>query len=183
MGLVKDGIIKLTGKQRLFVEEYLKDLDQTRACIAAGYSERTAPASAGQLMSKPHIRNAIQWAMDGRAQRTKIEIDNVLEEIATIAFYDIADIARMNIKRPEDIANLPVNVRKAIVGWKWDKFGNLVLTLASKEAYHKLLCAHLKICNPTIDVNLPKQLEPMTPDEAMKHLREALESEDATERA
>ena len=174
---------KLTAREQLFIAEYLKDLDQTAACIRAGYSEKHAAKFASNLMKLPKVANAIQWAMDGRAQRLRIDSDNVLEEIATIAFYDIGDIARMKITNPEQIADLPLRVRKAIVGWKWDKWGNLVLEFISRLEYHKLLCAHLKICNPTIDVNVAKQREPMTPDEAMRHLREALESEDATERA
>lgn len=173
----------LTPKQQLFISEYLKDLDQTAACVRAGYAEKHASKFASTLMKIPKVKNAIQWAMDGRAQRLRIDNDNVLEEIATIAFYDIGDIARMNIKNPEEIANLPMRVRKAIVGWKWDKFGNLVLEFVSRLEYHKLLCAHLKICNPTIDVSVAKQREPMLPDETMKYLREMLEAENATERA
>ena len=179
MGNVK-GSAKLNPKQRMFVEEYIKDLNGKQAAIRAGYAAMTAENCACQLMTRPHIKAAIQWAMDGRSQRLRIESDSVLEEIATIAFYDIADIAKAGIVRPEQIADLPLNVRKCIAGWSWDKHGHLVLKLVSKETYHKLLCAHLKICNPTVEFKLPKQTEAMKPDEAMDYLRKQLEADNAT---
>lgn len=42
----------LTQKQRLFVAEYLVDLNQKEAAIRAGYSPRTADAQASSLLKK-----------------------------------------------------------------------------------------------------------------------------------
>ena len=46
---------KLTAKQERFVEEYLVDLNATRAAIRAGYSENTAAAVGCENLTKPNI--------------------------------------------------------------------------------------------------------------------------------
>jgi hypothetical protein len=49
-----------------------------------------------------------------------------------MAFYDPADIAGHPIAGPQDICGLPEPVRRAIVGWGWDKQGNFTLKLSPK---------------------------------------------------
>ncbi|MBP5144120.1 terminase small subunit, partial [Pseudomonas chlororaphis] len=43
----------LTQKQRLFVDEYLIDLNATQAAIRAGYSKRTAGQIGDENLKKP----------------------------------------------------------------------------------------------------------------------------------
>ena len=47
-------INQLTIKQQLFCDEYLKDMNATRAALRAGYSAETAMN--GSLMRKPKIK-------------------------------------------------------------------------------------------------------------------------------
>lgn len=72
-------------KQILFVQEYLIDLNATQAAIRAGYKH---PDIGRQLLTKTHVQEAIQKAMDARATRTEITQDLVLNEYAKIAFLD-----------------------------------------------------------------------------------------------
>lgn len=84
--------MKLTEKQRRFVEEYLIDLNATQAYLRAGYSaknENVAGVEAHKLLRNPKIDKAIQEAMDERSKRTEITADRVLKELAHIAFDDI----------------------------------------------------------------------------------------------
>jgi phage terminase small subunit len=83
--------MKLTEKQKRFVEEYLIDLNATQAAIRAGYSERSARQIGEQNLSKHDIQTEIQKAMNERSARTKITADNVLEELAHIAFDNIGN--------------------------------------------------------------------------------------------
>lgn len=46
---------QLNDKQRLFVQEYLRDLNGTQAAIRAGYSEKDASSTACKLLRKPEI--------------------------------------------------------------------------------------------------------------------------------
>ena len=80
--------VKLTDKQRTFVEEYLVDLNATQAAIRAGYSEKTAKDIGCQNLAKLYIQDAIALAMDERSERTEITSDNVLKEIAKIGFSE-----------------------------------------------------------------------------------------------
>jgi phage terminase small subunit len=44
---------ELTRRQELFVAEYLRDLNATRAAIAAGYGEKGAAVQGSQLLTNP----------------------------------------------------------------------------------------------------------------------------------
>lgn len=83
---------KLTNKQKLFVKEYLIDLNATQAAIRAGYSKGTANKIGTELLGKTSISNAIQKAMDKRTERTKINADYVLNRLVEIDQLDVADI-------------------------------------------------------------------------------------------
>lgn len=52
--------MKLTAKQRRFVQEYLIDLNATQAAIRAGYSRKTAGVIGDENLKKPYIREAIE---------------------------------------------------------------------------------------------------------------------------
>lgn len=81
--------MKLTPKQEMFALEYLVDLNATQAALRAGYSKKTAMEQGYQLLQKKAVQEAIQKAMDERSKRTEITADNVIQEIARIAFDDI----------------------------------------------------------------------------------------------
>ena len=82
----------LTKKQKLFVEEYLIDLNATQAAIRAGYSPDTAYAIGSENLRKPEIRACIDKAMAERSKRTGINQDRVLLELAKIGFANIRDV-------------------------------------------------------------------------------------------
>lgn len=81
----------LTPKQKMFVAEYLIDLNATQAAIRAGYSGKTAGSIGNEYLQKPEIKAAIKKAMDERAQRTEITADKVFKEMAHLAFDDIGN--------------------------------------------------------------------------------------------
>ncbi|MBP5144229.1 terminase small subunit, partial [Pseudomonas chlororaphis] len=82
----------LTQKQRLFVDEYLIDLNATQAAIRAGYSKRTAGQIGDENLKKPQIAQAIKEAMDSRNKRAQIDADYVLRRLVEIDQMDVADI-------------------------------------------------------------------------------------------
>lgn len=84
--------LKLTPKQRLFVQEYLIDLNATQAAIRAGYSIKNAEFQAHCLLKNPKVKQAIELAMYEREQRTKVTQDRVIEELAKIAFINPTDV-------------------------------------------------------------------------------------------
>lgn len=82
----------LNQQQRLFVLEYLKDLNATQAAIRAGYSKKTAAEIGYENLRKPQIAEEIQKAMKRRANRLEISAERVLKEIAKVAFSDVRDV-------------------------------------------------------------------------------------------
>ena len=103
----------LTPIQRLFVHEYLVDLNATQAAIRAGYSEDTARQIGSENLSKPYIKQAIQEQMDARASKIEITAEKVLESIYRIANVDIGD-AYDDAGYLLPIKEMPESIRKSI---------------------------------------------------------------------
>lgn len=82
----------LGAKQRLFVDEYLKDLNATQAAIRAGYSENTASEQGSRLLGNVKVAAAIEEAKASRSERTKIDADWLLKRLADEAVADVADL-------------------------------------------------------------------------------------------
>lgn len=83
---------KLNAKQRVFVAEYLKDLNAAAAARRAGYSEKNADRIGAQLLGKTWVAAAIAEAMTARASRTEIDADHVLKRMVEIDEMDVLDI-------------------------------------------------------------------------------------------
>ena len=86
----------MTKKQRRFVEEYLIDLNATKAAIRAGYSHKAARDIGCENLTKPNIQAAIDKAMAERSRRTGINQDRVIQELARIALVNPADVIDMD---------------------------------------------------------------------------------------
>lgn len=84
----------LTPKQQLFAEEYLVDLNATRAYRAAGYtgSDNVCASEGHKLLRNPKVQAAIQIGRAKRSMRTEITQDMVLKELARIGFSDIRNL-------------------------------------------------------------------------------------------
>lgn len=82
----------LTEKQKIFVKEYLIDLNATQAAIRAGYSAKTADVQGSRMLGNVKVQQAIAEAMAERSKRTGINQDRVLTELARIGFCKITDV-------------------------------------------------------------------------------------------
>lgn len=109
----------LTKKQKLFIEEYLIDLNATQAAIRAGYSPDTAYSIGNENLNKPVIRARIDQALAERSKRTGINADRVIEELAKIALLNITDVINADdatikgeANREDTAAILSVKVKK-----------------------------------------------------------------------
>lgn len=81
----------LTAKQRQFVSEYLVDLNATQAAARAGYSRKNAMRIGYQLLQRNDVQEAVQEAMQERAQRVEITQDRVVDELAKVGFAQAED--------------------------------------------------------------------------------------------
>ena len=144
--------MSLNPKQGRFVAEYLLDLNATQAAIRAGYSPRTAYSQGQRLLKDAEILAAVAVAQAKRSEEVGVDADRVIREAACLAFYDPGEIASVPMNGPADIAKLPERLRRAIIGWSWDKFGNFVLKLAPKTPSLELIGRHLGMFKDRLDL-------------------------------
>lgn len=76
---------EFTEKQKRFCEEYVKDLNGTRAAIRAGYSERSARQSANDLLSEPDIKQYVSQLQSEISKKLKIDAEWVLNRFVEIS--------------------------------------------------------------------------------------------------
>lgn len=155
----------LTHKQTMFVKEYLCDLNATQAAIRAGYSVKRAEFTGSDLVRNRKVAEVIHEAMSRRSAKTEITADRVLREVSHMALYDPADIAGANISGPQDIPSLPESVRRAIIGWSWDKQGNFILKLSPKTPSLELLGRHLMIWRDVGSKDNPLTMDSLSDEE------------------
>lgn len=99
---------KITPKQKKFVDEYLIDLNQTRAYKAAYPNvkkDSTACVCASQLLKKPNIQEYLQKKQKKLQERTEITQDRVLKELAAVAFSKASDYAKVVEKQAMKVVN------------------------------------------------------------------------------
>lgn len=79
--------VKLTPKQRRFVEEYCVDFNATQAAIRAGYSERTAYSIGSENLIKPEISEAIENRLES-LDLTAAQTSKLMSDIAQSSMND-----------------------------------------------------------------------------------------------
>lgn len=86
----------LTAKQQRFVKGYLIDLNAAAAARRAGYSKRTARQMGTENLSKPYIRAIIEAEIEARKARLSIKAEQIIQELALIAFAGIKDFVEID---------------------------------------------------------------------------------------
>lgn len=86
----------ISDRQIKFIDHYLVHLNASRAAMEAGYSPKTAFRMGQENLQKPAIRSRIDEALAKRSEKTKISSDQVLEELAIIAFSDVKNFINYN---------------------------------------------------------------------------------------
>ena len=90
--------MSLTAKQKMFVQEYLVDLNATQAAIRAGYSQKNADKIGSELLGKTRVSAAIQEAMRKRSKRVEINQDYVIEKLLEITEKQASDMPESDFK-------------------------------------------------------------------------------------
>lgn len=71
----------LTPLQELFVSEYLKDFNASKAVLRAGYNSGNPNNMGSQLLNTPHVRARIQKVIEERKEKSFVNEDYVLRKI------------------------------------------------------------------------------------------------------
>ena len=83
--------MSLNPKQKVFCQEYLKDVNATRAAKRAGYSHPHVQGP--RLLANVSVKTMIDELMAERAERTKVTADRILLEYARLGFANMGDLA------------------------------------------------------------------------------------------
>lgn len=174
----------MTDAQKRFCDEYLIDLNATRAYKVAYPNtkrEETASSNGSRMLRNDKVQKYISEKMKEREQRTEITQDMVIRELSAIAFSKASDYAKLKkMKRNvpifdgENIVDykeeeytgieftptdeLSEEQKKALSGIKQGKFG-LEVNSCDKVRALELLGRHLGIFNDKLDVNVKEKEE------------------------
>jgi len=152
----------LTPKQAAFVQHYLLDLNASAAARRAGYSARTAEWQGPQLLRKTHVAQAIQAALQARQERAQITQDEVIRDLAAIAFLDVRKLFDAE-GNPIPVFQLDPATARAIQGLEVVTVGNAdtgfgevtKLKFGDKKGALELLGRHLGMWpQKPIDINM-----------------------------
>lgn len=147
----------MTEKQKIFADEYLIDLNATRAYKSVYRNiknDGVARKNGSRLLTNADIQKYITDRMQERQKRMEITQDRVLEELAAIAFARATDYAEVKGEgvRIKDTDSLTDQQIKAIAGIKEGKFG-IELKLNDKEKALELLGRHLGMFKDKVEVS------------------------------
>lgn len=166
----------MTKKQKLFVEEYLIDLNATQAAIRAGYSPDTAKAIGSENLTKPDIRAHIDKAMAERSKRTGVNADRVAMELAKIAFInamDVIDTKTATVKAdalPEDTAAIQ-SVKVKTSSSANSEMVEREIKMADKIKALELLGKHLGMFKDCVELSGSLESEKTKMDDIIQQLR------------
>ncbi|MBH0330115.1 hypothetical protein ABH14_09960 [Brevibacillus brevis] len=119
----------LTDKQRLFVLEYMRDFNITRAAMAAGYSKKSAHVVGWETLRNPKVQAEIQRHKEQRMTELGLDVQRVIAEYMKIAFADITDLLDFGQKEeqlfndegkpiPDPITGEPLTYKRNFVSFK-----------------------------------------------------------------
>lgn len=107
----------LTPKEALFVAEYLKDKNATRAYMRAFDCAKpnSAAVLADRLLKKVKVRTALDAALEEQRKRVEWSADDVLRQLKRMVHFDIREAFDANGKmlKPKD---LPDDLALVIAG-------------------------------------------------------------------
>lgn len=83
--------MKLTEKQKIFCDEYIKLGNATQAAINAGYSKRTARSQGQRLLTNVDIKKYIDERMEQLASERIMSAQEILERLSLIANAEIKE--------------------------------------------------------------------------------------------
>lgn len=200
-------MVAVTDKQIIFANEYLIDLNGTRAYKEAYphvKNDNTAAAAATRLMNNPEVKDYIDKRIKDRLERIEVTQDDVIQELAAIAFANGSDYAKV-VTKPvmiqtsegdyvpaldsegnqmyyqaveiEETEELTKRQIKAISGIKQGKNG-IELTTYDKVKALELLGKHLGIFKDKVEVsgNINNPFEGLTTEQLLRLAGENLDS-------
>lgn len=170
LGVIKvpRGTMALNLQQAKFLKEYLKSGNATEAALKADYSPKTAYSQGQRLLKNVEIAQAVQKAIN----KLEISAENVLAELAKLAFSNMGDYVQPNQEGTQlvpDFSNLTREQMACIQEIKVDETGGsgdgkreriqrTTFKLADKGLNLERLGRHLKLFTDRIEVTAADEI-------------------------
>ncbi len=137
---------RLTLKRRRFGEEYIIDLNATKAAERAGFSLKTAYSQGQRLLKNVEVQAYIAKAQDARSRRTEITQDAVLKRVAELAFTNLDAFVswtrdKLELRNSADIPREHIGAIQEIA----ETHDGLRIKLADRMPALTLLFRHLRL--------------------------------------
>lgn len=147
----------MTERQKRFADEYLIDLNATRAYKAAYPSvkkDTVAATNGGRMLRNADVAAYITGRQKARQARTEITQDMVVRELAAVAFADLSGIVtlRNGCVYIQDTDELTDEQRRAIAGIKETQAG-IEIKMNDKLKALELLGRHLGMFKDRVEVS------------------------------
>ncbi|NNJ31611.1 terminase small subunit [Lacrimispora defluvii] len=169
----------LTAKQKIFADEYLIDLNATRAYKVAYpkvKKDETAKAAASRMLTNVNVGTYVEKRMKDREKRTEITQDMVLKELAKIGFADVTDFVTIESKgtykavQVKTTDEMPGDKLGAIAGIKEGANG-IEIKLNDKGKALELIGRHLGMFKDKLEVSGTLETEKTKLDDLIKQMR------------
>lgn len=123
----------LNERQYIFCKEYITNGNNAAAAArVAGYPE----SRSADLLKSPSIQAEMRRTLKILTMRHEVTADRIIEELAAIAFLDIADVLNDD-GTIKPISQIPQKARRAIAGLD-------IAEIFEREGNTKILAGHLK---------------------------------------
>ena len=149
-----------------FCREYLKDLNGTRAAIAAGYGKKNARKIASRLLTNVEIQARVAELTKKHADKLDLSAEKVLSELSRVGFSNMLDYIKTTEEGDAyvDLSNLTREQSSAVqeitvdeyVGGKGKharKVKRTKLKLVDKIRSLELLGKHLKLFTERVEMS------------------------------
>lgn len=108
-------LLKLTPKQRRFVQEYLICLNATEAAKRAGYSENVASVIGFENLKKPKIKQLIDETLESIATEKVASITEILEFLTSVMRGEHTEqTLRLVGEGVQDISDIDVSAKERL---------------------------------------------------------------------
>ncbi len=156
--MVPNSMARRISRHEIFAREYVKDLNGTRAAIAAGYAKKSARISASRLLTNANISALIASLAKKHTDKLDLDAEKVLSELSKRAFAKFLDYVRITedgdvlvdlskVTRDQAAAIHEITVDEHIEGKGKDKrkVRRTRFKLADKDRSLELLGKYLKL--------------------------------------
>ena len=112
--------MKLTAKQRLFADEYIKSGNATQSAIKAGYTEKSARFVGAENLTKPNIKAYIDTKMAEIESHKIADAKEAMQAITAIARGETNEIqAQLNPLTGEwEKTEVPADLKTRLTAWR-----------------------------------------------------------------